>query len=311
MPLDIQRDLYLVCVRIAFIYGMKMLPFKATHYEAIDRIQRSFATMILGCGQRACSKTVRVVLGLPKLSEFLRKLKLSMYYDVMMQRENTFAATLRANYMELLGKYRKNGNTLKGLKNQWLYDTADWIRCIDDWDLPEIYKDPLWLPGSRKEWQSVLRRKWKALWREDLEDVLSGNGSVFWIIFGIRHLRRKYASKPWSGFLDELRLLYSDRMSTKGIAKSIRMLINNTAASYLTASAGDRVIGPIVNGARVHGLICPMCYAPRSEIAAFHLAFKCDAVTSEFGKIDEKQDYRLTVRFLEGLQSKIGELSLP
>ena len=269
MPIDVQRKLYLVAIRAAFTYGMAVVPMRQSHYNQIDEVQRSFLRTIIGCGHGANSMSIRMLLGVPKLSDFVIKQKLLHYHRVMMVRAdaatNALADHQAANYRELFHQYQLNGHSLDGLKDQFMFDTADWIRCIDRWKLPDIYKDPEWLPMSESEWKRIVDRRWNEIYRSDLAEFLNTNGRIMSLVFGVREMERKHMRRPYRGLIEEMKFLYSHDISTNNISKSIRVLINNTKLNYF-----ERVPIPGNRGALavgIRGRRCPLCHRHRGKYA--------------------------------------------
>eukprot|EP01083_Nonionella_stella_P143392 445614_1 len=81
MPIIIQRKFYASKLRMAFIYGLKIIKLSTTNLTQIDSMQHKYLTTIMGTGVHTNDNDLRMVLGVPKLSNFIRKLKLIMSSD--------------------------------------------------------------------------------------------------------------------------------------------------------------------------------------------------------------------------------------
>ena len=304
MPVDIQCKLYSY-VRIAFIYGMKIIVFKATHYDDIDKVQRSFLSTIIGCGTKTNSLSIRILLGFPKLSVFLMRLKLLYYYDILHSLGNSgnlFADHQAANYMEMLIAYHLNGDEIKGMKGQWRFDTMDWILCLEQFGLPDIYKDAKCLPFTKAEWRSIVNARYRDIYRSELDTFISSNGRLFEVVFGRRHLDRKRRSKPYSGFLDEMRFLFGGDISTAKISKSIDIMINSTKCNWIHSKA-------VIPDDGSDTKYCALCDQSRCKCASSHLIWDCPAVrrpvAMQWLRCD---DFKENLEFLEQLQLRVDEL---
>ena len=130
IPIDIQTKLYKSKIRMAFIFGLKISFIKKYQYEKLDSVQQRYLTSIIGGGRKMDNLSLRILLGLPRLSDFIIKLKLSMYYDIFksITHKNIFTEFIQKNYNETYQIYRNNNNSFKAVKNQWLYPTLDYIQ---------------------------------------------------------------------------------------------------------------------------------------------------------------------------------------
>ena len=123
------------------------------------------------------------------------------------------------------------------------------------------------------------------------------------MIFGHDVLMQKYRRLVYHGFLDELKRIYNDQISTNKLSKSIKLLINSTRLNWMTkddkgvlVSAGNRVKK------------CPFCDGSIQN-AAYHLIWLCSEVTRpDDMKWTKRSDHTENIRFLEGLQLAIDEL---
>ena len=99
MPIDIQTNYYKIVIKIAFIYGLKIININKSYYTK---------TTILGINLKSDSLSVRILLGLPKLSDFIIKLKLLIWYDIFKHNDNIFTYIIKCNYNELCKEYINN-----------------------------------------------------------------------------------------------------------------------------------------------------------------------------------------------------------
>ena len=305
MPIDIQSNLYSF-VRTALIFGMKIISFRPTHYTDIDKVQRSFLTTIIGCGPKTNSMSIRMLLGYPKLSVFLMRLKLMFYYDVLMKTDgdddNFFADNLAANYREMMPRYHANGGSVEGLKDQWRFDMTDWIRCIDQYGISPIYHDTKWLPPTKAKWRAIVNKRYREIYRSELDTFLSRDGEIFVAVFGRGHLTQTHRRKPYGGFMDEMRFLYDGDISTTKISKSIKMLINCTKCNWIHSKL-------LIPADGSDSKYCVFCDEPRRANAAMHLITDC-VETEGRGPMQWLNcvDFRENLEFLERLQLRTDEL---
>ncbi len=306
MSIDIQRDFYLQTVRTAFLCGMPVIPMRPTHYDQIDKIQRSYLRTISGCGMSTDALTLRILLGVPQISEFLTKLKLVHYYKVMMRPESTrtniFAEHQARNYDEMMREYERNGCELKGMRDQWRFDTMDWIRCIDRWGLPQCYKYAQWLPFTERGWRSIIEKRFQEIYESELDTFLKRHGRVFVAVFGLDVLAKRHRKRPYRGLLEEIGFLYGGDVSTTKMTKSVKVLINSTKLNYVRSNEeGSDGVSAVD--------VCPLCHRRRNEAANIHAIWHCPAVARS-GDMQwlHCKDFKENLQFLEELQLRIDEL---
>ena len=259
----------------------------------------------MGCGPKTNSLSIRILLGIPKLSDHIIKTKLVLFYDAHKKRNNVFAQTVAASHAKLIRKIGSNGNSLSGVKPQWEYSTMDWIQCIDFWGLPEMYKHPRWLPIRKSEWITILKNKMKAIYASELEDFLQSNGKVFTLVFGLDTLVQKHIKKPYQGFFEELKILYDGDITTTKIKQSIKVMINSTRLNWTSCDDLKNVITAVGDSPRK----CPFCGLIRGKFAAFHLIWTCSAIPRNHKlRWNGELSFKRNISFLEGLQLRIDEL---
>ena len=169
-----------------------------------------------------------------------------------------FVEHQRRNYQELLTRYTANGNTLLQMKDQYLFDTRDWITCIDLWGLPDIYKDPKCLPFLAKDWKRIIENKWYSIYRSEFDDFMAGNGKLLTLIFGSDMISARHHDEPYIGFIDELKCIYSDDISTDTVSRSLGLISNSTKLNYQYVKVNDEKC-------------CPHCIQRLDGNAANHL----------------------------------------
>ena len=191
------------------------------------------------------------------------------------------------------------------MTDQWAYTTADYIKTLDRWSLDDKYKDPNNLPSTRKEWVSIVNRRYRRIYQAELETFLSGNGRILALIFGRGVMHRKHKARIYGGFLQELKQLYNDDISTTKTSKSIRVLLNWTRFNFLSIDRHRNVI-PIPK--RGSGL-CPLCGLNRFKFVAYHIIWLCRAVDrSKALTWVNNKDFTENIVFLEGIQAEISRL---
>jgi hypothetical protein len=272
----------------------------------MDSLQHKYLTTIIGGRLKINSAAVRIILGVPKLSDFLVKLKLSMYYDIFKGPENEFTKQIKANYDVLYRMYIQNDSKVRGLKDQWAYTTADYIKTIDRWNVGEHFKDVTNLPATRNEWMSIVNDLYDEKYRAELETFLDGNGRILSLMFGRGDMHRRHSCKTYGSFLPELKQLYDDNISTTNTSKSIRVLFNWTKLNYL--SIDDR--GKVIPVPKQEPALCPFCGLNRFKFVANHLIWICRAVERdcELTWANNHNDFARNISFLEGIQAQISRL---
>ena len=311
MPIDVQVKLYLTRIRPAFLFGIKILKLTATNLKHIDRLQHSYLTSIIGGRVKINGDTVRIILGVPKLSDFIIKLKLSMYYDIFRVHENEFTHQIRSNYAAYYRKYVANNRQTKGVPNKWAHITEDYIKTLDRWNVGEQYKDVQNLPDSKSEWMSIIEGIYRQRYRNELTYFLEGSGRIISLYFGKDELRRAHERRVYGGFLDELKHLYNDDISTTKTSKSIKVLFNWTRLNHLSAQrAQDGQLRLIPAWDRDSGKLCPFCGQHRFHFVTNHLLWNCPMVEGSYDMLWVKNPNNFTknIAFLEGIQARIDDL---
>eukprot|EP01083_Nonionella_stella_P074993 203610_1 len=234
MPVNIQMQFYLSKIRMAFIYGIKIINLKKTNYTKIDSLQHRFLTTIIGTGPTTSDKNLRIVLGVPLLSDFIVKLKLMMYYDIFITNKNKFTRLIKSNYIEAYAAWKKNGYKIHGMPNQWIYPTIDFIRTLNRWNLSvKQYANINNLPTNRNDWKKIVDTHYKGIYQKELKSFLENNGSIFTIIFK-DNLYKKYKNRTYCGMFDELNRLYKKSFATTDVRKSIKIILNSTKLNRIT-----------------------------------------------------------------------------
>ena len=68
-------------------------------YDKLDRLQNKYLSTILKTYKTCNNETLRMIIGLPKLSTFLRKIKLRMYWDIFRDADNVFKEIIKRSYI--------------------------------------------------------------------------------------------------------------------------------------------------------------------------------------------------------------------
>ena len=135
-----------------------------------------------------------------------------------------------------------------------------------------------------------------------MDTFLASNGKMLGMIFGRRSVLRIRNGTPYGGFIENIRTLYGDDISTDKISRSMRVMVNATKYQWHAAMNVQAPDGSMWK-------CCPFCELPRREDSAKHLILDCPAV----GRPDAMQwndctDFRENIVFLEQLQLRIDEL---
>ena len=239
MPIDIQIKYYKDCIRTAFTYGLRCVDTPKSKLNDIDTMQRSYLSTILGVDRHTNSTAIRMILGIPKLSDRIIKLKLSMYYDIHKQTENVFKLNIVESHKRLRAKYKEYNGVIGDISPKWQYSTIDWIRYIEEWHLPIDYTEPRWLPITREKWLKILDKKMREKYNSEIETFLETNGKLISTIFGNDYLIDKHRRKGYQGFLEELKQIYGQNSrlpSTDKLSRSVKMLLNCMRLNWWTVN---------------------------------------------------------------------------
>ena len=311
MPIDIQIRYYLKCVRPAFLFGIRCIDTSKTKMNNINSLQRSYLSTILGTHRNTNSTAIRILLGIPKLSDHIIKLKLSMYYDIHKQTDNIFAQNIARSHKRLRTKYKEYNNKIEDITPRWQYSTSDWITDIDTWKLPDKYKNPQHLPPTKRKWVNVLDKKINEIYKSKLETFLKTNGQMIAIIFGHDILWNKHKRFVYNGFIDEIQRMYSNDTtipSTETISDSINLLINSTKLKWFPDCPNRRE--GMYSGVPAGITICPWCKAVISGNTAVHMIKYCSKVKrpDDMEWTIESTDFKKNIRFLKAMQRKLDDL---
>ena len=276
IDIDIQVKLYKIEIRMTMFFGLKSIYLKSEDYRDLESVQNGYMTTIIGCGQKAESLSLRMLLGIPKASDFIIRLKLLMYYDIFKANNDIFSIFIKENYRETFNKYRINNNSMDGIKHKWFYTTYDYIHCIKLWQLDDDYTDINNLPSSKKEWKRIINQKYKEIYRNELDNFLQRNGKIFTLIFGLKCMYDKYKNKIYSGVIDELKIIYNNDTSTKKISKSIKIILNNAKLQYMTQDEN----GKKILLSTLDKKICPFCRLKRINVF-YHLVWLCPNISRQ------------------------------
>ena len=306
MPVDIQINYYKIIIRMALIYGLKIIPLNKSDYKKLDRLQHSYITTILGINLRSDDTSARILLGAPKLSDFLIKLKLSMWYDILKQYDNTFTFIIKCNYSEILQEYISNNYSFKGIKNQWAFIASDFINTLNYWNIDQKYIHINNLPESKNEWMKLVNNHYNETYRKELKHFLSNHGLILTTIFGIDVIMKKYNKKIYHGLLSELKALYNNDISTSKLKKSIKLLFKWSSCNWKSLNSNPNTLF-----SSNQDKFCPLCGSKRNNFL-YHLVWVCNKVEKKTNlQWFRNNDFTNNIIFLEGVQTKItGALSL-
>ena len=114
------------------------------------------------------------------------------------------------------------------------------------------------------------------------------------MVVGIDHILSIHRRYPYGGFLEELKSMYSNDISTHKISQSIGLLLNSTKLNF--RREGDAETD---DGCKR----CRFCNQKIKQKAAFHLILNCSAVRHESAmKWLRVKDFRKNLKVLEELQ---------
>eukprot|EP01083_Nonionella_stella_P055731 146910_1 len=82
LELEIQKKNYVMKVRAAMSYGLRVIRIQKRYYKQLDRMQTLYLATILDGPFSADHTTCEIVLGIPPWSLFIMRIKLKMYYRI-------------------------------------------------------------------------------------------------------------------------------------------------------------------------------------------------------------------------------------
>ena len=130
MNIDIQMSFYSKKIRMAFMYGFRSILINNTNYKKIESVQNKYLYTITNCRIHTNTLSLRILLGIPPIKQFIIKCKLLMYFDIFIKNKNLFTAIITHNYTELYQKYKANNCNIAGIDNQWVFPTIDYINIL-------------------------------------------------------------------------------------------------------------------------------------------------------------------------------------
>ena len=92
-------------------------------YNKLDSIQQQYSSSLLNKYRKSDGLSMRLTLGLPKLSDFLMKLKLNMHHKIFKNTNNLFKQLIKKSYIEYYHKYKYNNDELAN------HLTHDFVMC--------------------------------------------------------------------------------------------------------------------------------------------------------------------------------------
>ena len=85
---------------MALLVSIKISFLKKDHHNDLDELQNRYMTTIICSGKKMDNLSLRILLGLPKLSDFIIKLELMMYSARSKSHDNDFTNFIKNNYDE-------------------------------------------------------------------------------------------------------------------------------------------------------------------------------------------------------------------
>lgn len=308
LQIDIQNKLYKNKIRMALLYGLKIINMKQGQYNQLDNVQHRYITTIIGSRLQTNDMNIRILLGIPKLSDFLIKTKLLMYYDIFKMNDNKFTSIIKLNYYEMHCKYIVNGYKIEGMDNQWAYPTIDWINILKKWHFDDKYIDINNLPQNKNEWKSIVLKTYSNIYTAELDKFISKNGRIFASLIGPDVIYDKYKGKIYPAMIDELKFIYDGNISSSNIKQSIKTLFNWTKLNWFNGNIKSNLNSfPFANQDDPYKY-CPLCGLKRMNVQS-HLIWVCKSVkrtnSLSWLKVKKPSD---NISFLKATQILIDDL---
>ena len=288
LAIKTQKKYYKIKLRNAIIYGLKIIPFaNKSMYKKLNSLQNNYLTTIFGAYKTTASDTLHILFGIPKLSLFLVKIKLSFYYDILKNTNNTIKEIILDNWIDFYYKYIFNNNKMTGIKQQYLHPIRDYILSLQYFGLPNHYIDINNLPNTRSEWINILNKQMKSHFQNQLQYFQENDGFLFHTIFKDCPDYIHSCKKPYRGFIKQLQILYTDNnLNTLKLKKSFKILFNNTKFNWYNPTYIQSLNDPIlsfiepktISNKTIKSIInniCPLCNNIR-HVSNIHLLFECN-----------------------------------
>ena len=277
LKLSIQRDYYLIVVRAALTYGLKILVFTDEMYTVLEVLQNKFMRTILGAPASSSPSTLRIVLDIPPLSHQLASLCCAYYWDCFHGEINTWREIITLNYREYFDKFRRNGYVMKGVDQQFMNPTRQYLIALSYLKIGMRYADPTRLP-ARAKWSYILRNSIKEERKADLKQCLAGNGALLFHLLGsFTSLSAPESAPDILSHIEELMEVCD--VSTHTILPINKMLLNCLHTYKDSRETYDDLDIDDTNAVRraresVHHRLCKRC-GERLGIANLHYLFEC------------------------------------
>ena len=226
-----QKEYWNSKVRTAAIYGLKILRFTKAMYNKIDAMQNQYLRAMLSLYRTSNAATMRIVLGIPPLSDFLAKLKLLFYFDAFVDPANPYRLVVKRNYDEYHRLYIANDHKTSGIKGQYRFPTRDYIDTLEFLGMDDKYIDPSNIPADKAAWRHIITTCTRRKYRADAKEALKKGAGLLLALTQRGENRALLApgAKPYTGLISNLALLLDkDQPTTDDLRPISKLLFGNS-----------------------------------------------------------------------------------
>ena len=213
----------------------------------------------------------RLILGIPRITWWIVHLKLLMYWKILVNPTHIVHKVIKANYVEWLDLFRRNGYRLKGIKDQYPFPTSDFAATIIRYDIDTRYLDPINLPFSKWEWHAVINMSKEKEYDDDLKCFIEENGYVINFLFKNTEKYQDRIDRIYSGIWDIINATNTEpHIDSLAFKRKWSLILNVTKMNWkVDDNEGDDV------------RICAVCKGRRHKRYNEHLLFDCHSVDTE------------------------------
>jgi hypothetical protein len=237
LALSAQHKYYNGKIRSAATYGIKIIALTKKMWQQLDVLQNKYLRLMLGANATTNTATMRVIMGILPLSTFVAKLKLLFYHDALRRPDNVWHAVIRANYLEYYGLLQANKGEQKGIPGQYRYPSRDFVSTLRFLGMADKFTDVSQIPLEKKEWRTIINRRIKHRYGEDLREFERTDGWLLKQLTQKEHPIRSNA-KPYKGLLKNIAaLMGKEDPSTNDIKSIATLLLDSTRLSWHDTSS--------------------------------------------------------------------------
>ncbi len=232
LSINIQTNYYETVVRAALTYGMKVVVWAEHMWRRIKIVQNRHLRAVLGLPATSSGALMRLFLGVFPVAVVIAKLCLTFYWDVFVGAANRWRDVLRWDYKQYVDKYVANDCETKGIVDQYLHPTRQYVICLRFLGMSDRYINTDKLPGTKRKWRATIRRAQRELHEKEVAECTAKHGKLLLALLrgGEQHRNRpRRKRKLYPGLLNEMtRLMGGVEANTINIKPVARMLFDCT-----------------------------------------------------------------------------------